>query len=670
MSFDEYITHGWRLCPIPFGHKGPRDLGWNKPGTPQATIPPGWNAGLMHVESHTCAIDIDKLDVAQPWLNARGVELASLLNAPSAVRISSGRSGRAKLLYRLSAPLVSLKTAPFKARSQKSGKEETYTALDFRCATKGGLSMQDVLPPSIHPDTGAPYRWEYGDDLTGSWRNLPELPTELRAVWESLLSSQIANDAPAAPSGATFDEIRTLIAQQDPNAAYNEWLRVGMAIHHETGGSRDGLLLWNEWSAQATGPDKYKGLADLEPHWRSFSATAAGAVTLGSLRAEAVAGVSDFPVVPASTAKRKFQRRSFQEFISGKPPEWIVDGIIPAATVGAVYGASGSGKSFLVADLGLHVAEGRTWRGQNVRKGRVVYLVAEGVAGSRQRLTAARDELGFDVSGFEVIEDTPNLLNKEDPPALARELQAPDEEGHPAKIDLVIVDTLAQTTPGADENSGKDMSVALEHCKLIHQATGAMVLLIAHAGKDESRGLRGWSGIRAALDCEIEVTDTQPNTPGSLRIAKVTKMKDGEEGAEYPFRLRVAGKSCVIDHTDEKPRAKVSKYRPGSPEDLIRQVYPTLAPMGTGQGVAAYDLIAAIVDRMAPETPDRRADRIGKALNSFCNKPGSMLRIQGNMVFPVETNPSTFDLRPVAGAAGIDVELPLRQDHSDLLGVQ
>mgnify|MGYP003346413027 CR=1 FL=1 len=98
--------------------------------------------------------------------------------------------------------------------------------------------------------------------------------------------------------------------------------------------------------------------------------------------------------------------------------------------------------------------------------------------------------------------------------------------------DVVIVDTWAQTTPGANENSGEDMGKALAHCKGIHRATGAMVMLVHHSGKDASRGARGWSGLRAAADVELEVVRAD-----EARSLTVTKLKDGEDGAEFAFRL-------------------------------------------------------------------------------------------------------------------------------------
>lgn len=305
MSFAAYIAHGWKLCLISPGRKapsGPAAVNWNtreRAITDPAKIPPGYGAGLCHRWSGTCALDIDNIEVAHAWLAERGIDLDALLLDPFSVQITSGRPGRAKLLYALPGPLASVKTAPFQAVSPKTGRVETYTALDFRCASKDGLTLQDVLPPSIHPDTGQPYAWKYGDELVGDWRNLPRLPAALEALWRSLLVPATSVPAqPVAPQGADLSELEALLETQDPDAAYNEWIRVGLALHHETQGSREGLLLWDRWSSRSA---KYKGLADLEPHWRSFSASAQNPITLGSLRRERIASTEEFPIVPAGT---------------------------------------------------------------------------------------------------------------------------------------------------------------------------------------------------------------------------------------------------------------------------------------------------------------------------------------------------------------------------------
>lgn len=306
-SFRDYLLFGWKLCNIPPGNKGPvgtASMGWQKKAkaiTDPAMGPAMAGAGLLHAWSGTCALDIDKFNVAESWLAERGVDLKALLTARNCVQISSGREGRYKLLYLLPEPMASKKLAPYKALSPNTGKEQTYHALELRCANADGESVQDVLPPTIHPGTGRPYEWVYGDDICGDWRNLPQMPESLLALWHSSLEAA-PQVGPTAPAGATQIEIDTLLAQQNPDCDYDTWIKVGAAVHHETRGSTDGLLAWDRWSAKGS---KYKGRADLETHWRSFRADASNAVTLGTLRREAVADIAAFPVAAGPAPAEK-----------------------------------------------------------------------------------------------------------------------------------------------------------------------------------------------------------------------------------------------------------------------------------------------------------------------------------------------------------------------------
>lgn len=59
-------------------------------------------------------------------------------------------------------------------------RKKEITVLEFRCGTVDGLTVQDLLPPSIHPDTGLPYRW----GGKGNWRQIPEIPAALLIAWQ------------------------------------------------------------------------------------------------------------------------------------------------------------------------------------------------------------------------------------------------------------------------------------------------------------------------------------------------------------------------------------------------------------------------------------------------------------------------------------------------------
>lgn len=291
--FSEYVKHGWALCAIEKGKKAPTYNKWNECPIDEEIASVVEGAGLLHVQSGTCALDIDNLDLAREWLAERGVDVDALLEAKDAVRIHSGRPGRAKLLYRLKSPLRTFKP--------------TGSGLELRCATGQGKSMQDVLPPTVHPDTHKPYVWVYGEPLLGDWGSLPPIPATLKAAWRTLLDE---NPAPApkanghdpAPLDVSLERLHRWIEDQDANTDYDLWLKVGMKLHHATGGAEEGLALWDAWSAKATRLDKqgrklYKGVPDLRSHWISFSSPAGKHVA--TLDNEMAAEADEFDVIEA-----------------------------------------------------------------------------------------------------------------------------------------------------------------------------------------------------------------------------------------------------------------------------------------------------------------------------------------------------------------------------------
>lgn len=300
-EFQEYAAHGWRLCDIARGRKAPLYDDWNTPEKIAATTEAAEGldgAGLCHADSGTCAIDLDNIANAKKWLAERDVDLDSLLNAPDAVRIESGKPGRSKLLYRMKKPLRTV---------QPRG-----VGIEFRCATVDGLSMQDVLPPTLHPETKKPYRWVYGEELIGTWKRLPPIPPGLLHVWRQQIAEE--GDRPIAQGEATpaaaliaLERLEKLIFKnRDPNCEYLDWLKVGMQLHHEGGGSQEAFDIWKRWSMGASrkfsdSPNggSYPGDDVLITHWHSFETRPGKVVATGaSLVAEDVADKEEFEDVP------------------------------------------------------------------------------------------------------------------------------------------------------------------------------------------------------------------------------------------------------------------------------------------------------------------------------------------------------------------------------------
>jgi AAA domain len=211
--------------------------------------------------------------------------------------------------------------------------------------------------------------------------------------------------------------------------------------------------------------------------------------------------------------------------------------VLPQAELVVLYGESGSGKTFMALDLVMAIVTGSPWRGRKTKQGRCVYIAAEGAGGFRNRIQAYVADKQLDASTLDmgVIHAAPNFLLKEDALDVARSI---------GKCAVIVVDTWAQTTPGGNENSGEDMGKALAHCKGLHRATGAVVILVHHAGKDATKGARGWSGLRAAADAELEVVRS-----GDARAMRLSKQKDGEDNTVWGFKLETV--SIGMDEDDE-----------------------------------------------------------------------------------------------------------------------
>lgn len=85
----------------------------------------------------------------------------------------------------------------------------------------------------------------------------------------------------AAYDGKTLDltdaQIVDMLSYLSPNVSHEVWIKVGMSVHHATGGS--GLALWDTWSRPG---EKYPGHDVLERRWHSFGKSA-NPVTIGTL---------------------------------------------------------------------------------------------------------------------------------------------------------------------------------------------------------------------------------------------------------------------------------------------------------------------------------------------------------------------------------------------------
>jgi len=270
------------------------------------------------------AVDVDVWDRAAAELAMRGIDLQGLYDAPDAVVVDSGRQGHGKLLYAMPFGMA-LPSKKF-MDSDPSGKRYNY--LDLRCSTHEALTVQDVLPPSIHPDTLQPYRWAG----MGHWTRLPQIPQSLLAFWVASMERQEPQQADV-PSTADWEEIRSALAYISPDVSREEWVKVGMALHHlgtETGQETYAAQLWDQWSQES---GKYPGSRDMATQWRSFRSDKSTKVRIGSLYRMASENGWSRPVPDASSfftaASEITEPVQLTNELRPPPPELDLD-LVPA----------------------------------------------------------------------------------------------------------------------------------------------------------------------------------------------------------------------------------------------------------------------------------------------------------------------------------------------------
>lgn len=228
-------------------------------------------------------------------------------------------------------------------------------------------------------------------------------------------------------------------------------------------------------------------------------------------------------------------------------PEWqpeddkyIIKRLLYESTVSCIYGAPGSGKTFCIFSMAAAVATGTEWQGHKVRQGAVLYFGLEGHNGVIKRIQAMKKEghLTEDApfARVECKEDAMNLL-EDDHVKKARDTVAAYEAECGFKVKMLIIDTLARATPGGDENSTKDMGVAVINSNLIAVQTGCAVVIVHHSGKEVSKGMRGSTALPAAFDSTYEVSRLEDDH--SIRVFTVKKQRDESDAAALYFKLQI-----------------------------------------------------------------------------------------------------------------------------------
>lgn len=305
------------------------------------------------------------------------------------------------------------------------------------------------------------------------------------------------------------------------------------------------------------------------------------------------------------------------------PPVPLIMDWLDMDSLAWLIGKPGSYKSFLVLDWVAHVGGGQPWRGNPVRQGDAVYIVAEGVTGMSKRVRAWQNRYG-PMKGVTFL---PRPVQAGGPEwAVLVELAR-----RRAPV-LIVLDTQARVTVGMDENDNTEMGRFIHRAEELRAATGACVLVVHHIGRN-GEDARGASALDGAQSTEIKIkrSDTAPLTA----VIGQDKQKDMAELEDVEVSLQVVDLGL-----DQQTGREISSLvlAPMSPFDTARErkrvrdwldrlaenqadLFGVMVDIYTPGSATKSELRAAVKERRGeqgrPEMPKQSFD---KAFNALIHK--------------------------------------------------
>lgn len=259
---------------------------------------------------------------------------------------------------------------------------------------------------------------------------------------------------------------------------------------------------------------------------------------------------------------------TYSDLLNQPGHEWLVPSVIPLRALSCIYGSTGTTKTFLALDLVAACAAGQSWLTLNTRPSKAIYIAFEGNLRDRVAAVAQKRRMSqADLDSIRWVDASLiNLCTEVHREALRQavgEIVGRWPQDAPV---LVVIDTLAASMAGGDENSSVGMGVVVGALRGLITEFGCTVLLIHHTGKDSSRGMRGNSLLECGVDAVLALRKCESrrsqDTPYKRFCMTGEKLRDGDSGFRIEYLLRetdvvdAAGNAiatCVIDENVEAP---------------------------------------------------------------------------------------------------------------------
>jgi len=246
-----------------------------------------------------------------------------------------------------------------------------------------------------------------------------------------------------------------------------------------------------------------------------------------------------------------FKLLSYTEMCALPEPEWLVEGVIQKRTAALMFGKSNSFKSFLAIDIGLSVDAGLAWHGNDVSRGRVLFVATEGANGvGRLRIPAWYAHHAIPEHERRAFL-YPKEIRLDVPDDVAGLIASMAQRG---PFDLIVLDIFGGTMAGSEIEDTTARKWVHNIQRLIRE-TGAAILTVAHTGWQDDTRARMHTHFWGSFDSRLRVEGDKEALTATMTVER---HKDADSTGSWGFRL-VPAFGSILPELDQGIKATASK---------------------------------------------------------------------------------------------------------------
>jgi len=300
----------------------------------------------------------------------------------------------------------------------------------------------------------------------------------------------------------TVERMQELLAALDPNMGREDWIRVGMALHHECDGGDTGLELWDDWSSEGY---TYPSTEGLRVQWESFErrkgsgqANITMATVLKMVKDQThTATPTAATAIGVSEEKRQITPTPYhwRDPVTIPPRPWLFGRWLLKGTVACIVAPGGIGKSTFTGAMAISFATGKNLLGKEVWGGpkKVWSWNLEDDLDELSRVLQATcrhysitpEDIGdrlFVDSGMEGATLCTATEGRQEAFINDRVFDEIAEEVRRRGIEVLIVDPFV-SSHAVDENSNSKIDKIAKAWGRLAKAAGCVVVLVHHTSK-------------------------------------------------------------------------------------------------------------------------------------------------------------------------------------------